>query len=730
MKERMNVNFQGPIRKWDEAIPLGNGKIGCLIWGEPKELRFSLDRPDIWDRTVPCHTEDKEFTFSYLISLVKEKNTEKIREIFDAPYQHSVPTKLPAGKIIFQMEQETEIAQTLHMEEAEAVLIIGKNKDENKIRAICHGVTGTGMIRTEEVSIGCSVFLKSPDYGSGKKEDDVYDPEHRSISQGSLKQLHYPEAVQGEKQEGDVHFFWFTQQVDSEFFYGIVLGEKKWEKGKDYFYRILTSRDGEHWLEDGIARIKEEIEKGYEFWLESHKKWWKQYWEKSSISLPDKKMEKQWYITNYLFASCSRKGGYPMSLQGVWTADDGCLPPWKGDYHNDLNTQLSYSHFYKANHLEEGEAFIDFLWKLRGEARDFAKRFYQTDGICLPGVMTIDGKPLGGWPMYSLSPVQQIWLCKSFDDYYRYTGNKKFLESKAWIYFKETAECITQLLVEKEGFYFLPVSSSPEIHDDEQESWVTPNSNYDLALLRYLYGTLCKYAKILGNKEEKTYRRILRKLPQLAVDERKVLKISPDEILKESHRHLSNAMAICPLELIPYDTEEHKEIIDAVIADYEVLGTGMWVGFSFAWMAHLYAIAKNGEGAAEQLKIFWNHFCSPNGFHLNGDFKKRGYTSFHYRPFTLEANMFAADGLQEMLMQMRDGVLECFPAVPEEWKKETIAFAGLRGEDGIRIWAKMEKGTLTSLKIDASHETTIQIRGVSQYADSVITLKEGQNVLI
>lgn len=75
-------------------------------------------------------------------------------------------------------------------------------------------------------------------------------------------------------------------------------------------------------------------------------------------------MEKQWYMTNYLFASTSREGGVPMPLQGVWTADEGTLPPWKGDYHNDLNTELSYTHYLKANHLEEGRCFLDFLWSL------------------------------------------------------------------------------------------------------------------------------------------------------------------------------------------------------------------------------------------------------------------------------------------------------------------------------------------------------------------------------
>ena len=91
-------------------------------------------------------------------------------------------------------------------------------------------------------------------------------------------------------------------------------------------------------------------------------------------------------------------------------------------------------------------AFLDFLWRLRPEAARFAKEFYGTDGICLPGVMTIDGKPLGGWPMYSLSPTQQIWLCQSFDLYYQYTGDRRFLAEKAWVYLRETALCITELL--------------------------------------------------------------------------------------------------------------------------------------------------------------------------------------------------------------------------------------------------------------------------------------------
>ena len=201
-----------------------------------------------------------------------------------------------------------------------------------------------------------------------------------------------------------------------------------------------------------------------------------------------------------------------MPLQGVWTADEGTLPPWKGDYHNDLNTELSYTHYLKANHLEEGECFLDFLWKLLDEGRHFAKDFYGAEGCCLPGTMTIDGKPLGGWPMYSLSPSNQMWLAHAFGEYYRYTGDPLFLRERAYPYMRETGIFIKSLLEESEdGYLVLPVSSSPEIHDDTEELWLTPVSNYDLALMINLFESLEKLAHELEDPEEMKWHDIEKK---------------------------------------------------------------------------------------------------------------------------------------------------------------------------------------------------------------------------
>ena len=135
--------------------------------------------------------------------------------------------------------------------------------------------------------------------------------------------------------------------------------------------------------------------------------------------------------------------------------------------------------------------------------------------------------------------------------------------------------------------------------------------------------------------------------------------------------------------------------------DLERLGTGLWVGFSFAWMAELYAIQGNGEGAATQLELFWRYLCSPNGFHLNGDYKLGGLTTWHYRPFTLEGNMCAADALQEMLLYSEGNRLRLFPAMPA--RLADARFENFRAQYGTLVSATRENGVVTSVRIQAQH---------------------------
>ena len=139
-----------------------------------------------------------------------------------------------------------------------------------------------------------------------------------------------------------------------------------------------------------------------------------------------------------------------------------------------------------------------------------------------------------------------------------------------------------------------------------------------------------------------------------------------------------------------------KIIIENSLKHIEKLGTRKWVGYSFAWIASIYARAQNGDSAAINLKKFATNFVSPNSFHLNGDQKGGQYSDFTYRPFTLEGNFAFAQGIHEMLLQSHKDFIEVFPALPTDWKN--VSFKTLRTEGAFLISAKKENGVAMEVK--------------------------------
>lgn len=169
-------------------------------------------------------------------------------------------------------------------------------------------------------------------------------------------------------------------------------------------------------------------------------------------------------------------------------------------------------------------------------------------------------------------------------------------------------------------------------------------------------------------------------------------------------------MCLYPLHLIHYDTKEHRELYKKALSEIEKLGTGMWVGFSFAMCAQLYAMAENGADAYEKLRQFADGFVEENGFHLNGDYKQKGYSTFHYRRFTLEALFGFCDALQEMLLQEYQGYLHLFPAIPKQWENEGIEFNGFRSYGGILVSGKIKNGYLSEIRLKIPEKMLIKIK--------------------
>lgn len=708
MKTGDLVNISATDR-WDEGLPLGNGRTGSLVYGS-KPLKITVDRTDLWDLRPNEVTLEKGFNFKNLVKLSlsgKEEDWKERERLFEDIFMGKpYPSKITAGHIgLWFGEGAENIRYTLDIDSS-----IVKIYADNRLIAevFVFDEPNAGVIRLYE---NAEINLHVPAYLSGKPECGS------GIGDNADKMsLGYPKAKFFEK-DG---FKWYEQNTHTDYSFGIVT----YRAGDEIYYTLATTDDDKDYIGYAEKILTNAADKGFDKLFDEHKKSRKKYRAKSFVKTGDKLIDETYKKSWYLFKCCSKKGGYPMPLQGVWTADNDCLPPWKGDYHHDTNTELSYQSYLKANRLEEGEAFIDYLWRLKPAYERFAKEFFGVKGLLLPSCSTLDGKAMGGWAQYSLSPTMTIWAAQSFDEYYLCTGDEKFLKNRAYPFFKKVGQAIKGLLIEKNGKLYLPVSSSPEIFDNARKAYLEPNSNFDLSLLIYLFKTLKRYAEKLGENAEE-YEEILGKLDDLAIDDSGVVMLDKTQYLPESHRHFSHVMCLYPLHLINYDTDEHKKIYENTIKNLEILGTGYWVGFSFPMSAQIYAMAKNGNAAAERLGQFCKGFVAENGFHLNGDFKHYGYTQWHYRPFTLESLFGFADALHEMLLQDHQGFIELFPAIPDEWKRGPVEFKNLRSRGGLLVSATLKRGELSLLTIKSPSERTVT------FADGkTVSLCRGINKII
>ena len=711
------LHFDETIEFWDDGLPLGNGDTGCLIWNKSDSLRFSLDKGGIWDCSDSPENQEG-FNWANLKKLVAEGNQKEIERIFEECYGKTTPTKLPAGKMILDLGVSANVVSDLDYITAEAKVVSGGVT----LRAFLHATEPYGLIEVDRAGVGMKI--ENPEFG--KPGDPPCPPGETS---DSVKNLRYPPARFVKEERDGVLCEYFIQQTYDRF-YGVITARAETD-GKTLIAFTVGEGKSEDFLTASLDAVVGAVKLGYDEAVVSHRKWWREYWDKSAISVPDPELERQWYFNNYLLAGCSRKGCYPMPLQGVWTADNGLLPPWKGDYHSDLNTQMSYTSYLKANRLEQGECFIDYLLSLSDVGRRFAEKFYGARGLCLPSIMDIEGHALGGWTQYSYAPTNQLWLCQIMARYWYFTRDRAYFD-KIYPYMKECGVFLLDLLEEKDGTLKLPLSSSPELHDNLPEAWVTPNSNYDQALMRNFAEDMIRLAAEAGEDEEREkWEKTLAKLEPIAIDERGVLMISPDEKTAESHRHHSHCMSIYPLRTIEYDTAKHRSVIDCTVRDIEKNGTSMWVGYSVVWMAQFYIVQGRGDDASRLLHSFFSDNCTKNGFHANGDYLLRSDYHWKYRLFTLEGNFIATDAIQEMLMYSEWGKFRLFPALPAAWRE--AKFEGFRGFGGILVDAEMKDGAITSVTIRATAPVTVKIEndlsGMTATVppvDGVLTLAAGQ----
>ncbi len=708
---------------WDEAMPLGNAMVGNLVWQKEGKLRFSLDRADLWDLRPMENIDFDKWKFQNVYEHWKTGKYEEVQKAFDVPYDNlPAPSKIPAGALEFNIAKLGKVSQ-VSLDVVTACCVVDWENGA-KLTTFVHAENPVGWYKFENLPENITLELVSPAYNRENTEG------YTSQAKNDLNQLGYP---QGEVTKG-ANSFTYNQKGWGDFSYQI---HTSWEEANSTLTGCWSvSSANKDWEVTPKASevVNLTMELGFESSLKTHLNWWDNYWRQSTVEIPDSLLQGQYMMEMYKFGAAARADAPPIALQSVWTADHGKIPPWKGDFHHDLNTQLSYWPAYAGNYLDLEEGFLNWLWRYRPAFKKYTKDYFGVEGMNVPGVTTLEGEPMGGWIQYSMGQTVASWLGHHFYLHWKFSMDRDFLENRAYPWLKDVAIFLDEVSIKSEdGSRRLLMSSSPEIYNNSAEAWFAETTNYDIALIRWTFEKAAELAMELGlNEEAQKWSGILNEWPEIAIDPQSGFLFAPGFPYNESHRHFSHLMAYHPLGL--YDMsqgEKDKRIIENTLRNLEKEGSGAWTGYSFSWQGNLYARAFDGENAARVLRIFAECFCLKNSFHVNGDQCKAGHSNMTYRPFTLEGNFAFASGIQEMLIQSHTGVIKLFPAIPGDW--EEAKFEKLRTYGAFLVSANLENGNVSEVEIISEKGGRLVIENPFKNADFKTDKEysvEGNNLVI
>lgn len=416
--------------------------------------------------------------------------------------------------------------------------------------------------------------------------------------------------------------------------------------------------------------------------LDAHREIWRERRTRSMLHVPDLQLQWLWEMEIYKLHCTTRPGAPPISLQGPWSPD-GKAPAWGGDYHHNVNVQMSYSPVWAANRLDVAESLWEWLERARPAFEAFARDHFEVDGQFVPSATDIDGRCRYEWATVNLAFSSGPWLAHLAWTHWQHTRDEAFRERVLLPFCRALAAPLFAQLVDGH----LPRTYSPEY----EPSW-GPDATIDLALLRFL-------ADVLEDDV------VIAEPPSSAggpwstftPGEPPGLWVRADLPYRKSHRHLSHLMPIHPLKQLRWDVDEHRQLITDSVRTMLLQGHGEWTGFTFPWAASVCAHAGLPDLARTLLSDYADRWLCESTLMVQGPPRRDELTVWGELAellggdaVTLEAGFGFANALQELLLQSHAGVIRLFPALPSTW--ESAAFEHFLAEGAVEVSASYDRG--------------------------------------